>query len=87
MQKNDRRSGPRSKVFVPVGKQLRAADLVFEAEQPVVVLSWQWHGTDREPVLAIPLDRLHLRPIPDRRREYIYTSTDLWIATGTNVTA
>jgi hypothetical protein len=63
------------RVFVPLGKQLKGADLVFEGEQPLLVLSWHFRAEQRVPEVAVPLDPARLRPVPHRPNEYIYTST------------
>jgi hypothetical protein len=60
------------RVFVPLGNRLRGADLLFEGDQPVLVLSWRIGADGRAPEVAVPLDRRRLRPVPHRPNEYIY---------------
>ena len=63
------------RVFVPMGNRLRGADLVFEGNQPVLVLSWRVGADGRVPEVAVPLDQRRLWPVPHRPNEYIYLSS------------
>ena len=62
------------RVFVPLGNRLHGADLVIEANQPLLVLSWHSRADHRVPEVAVPLDPARLRPVPHRPNEYIYSS-------------
>ena len=67
-----RRRAPRSRVFYLEGKRLRPADLVYQDDQPVIVLRWRTVGAHRVPEISFPLDEAHLRPVPHREGEFVY---------------
>jgi hypothetical protein len=59
-------------VYYPEGGRLRPADLLYDGDQPILVVSWKTVNRRREPDIAAALDPDFLTPVKHREGEYIY---------------
>jgi hypothetical protein len=62
----------RATVYYPERGRLRPGDLIFEGDQPILVVSWRTVDAKREPHVCFPLDPNHLKPLVHREGEYLY---------------
>ncbi len=60
------------RVYYRDGNKLRPGDLLYEGEQPILVIRWRTIASRRVPSVAVPLDPRRLRSIEDRPHEYVY---------------
>jgi hypothetical protein len=67
-----RRRHARMRVFYAAGGRLRPGDLLFDGEQPILVVGWRTIRNKRVPTRLVPLNPAHLRPVEHRPHEYIY---------------
>jgi hypothetical protein len=70
-QKGRRRS-TRLRVYYQEGNRLKPGDLLFDGEQPILVISWRTIDRRRVPAIAVPLDARRLRSVEQRPYEYVY---------------
>jgi hypothetical protein len=73
-----RNRGPRRKVYYSFGSSLLPGDLIFDGEQPILVISWRTVEDQRVPYIAFPLDPAHLKPLEHEPGGYLYEVPPAW---------
>ena len=72
MHSHERRALPRQLVYYELGDRVHPGDLLFQDDQPFLVVSWRTVRTARHPYIYFALDPALLKPLDGGHGRYRY---------------